>query len=160
MFVKYKQAGETIIEVLIAITVLSATLGAAFAIAGKSQKTVQANQERYQAQLYANQQADLMKLGNAENLISGAYLLSSNYFCMYTETDISTGLPKVKISSLTDRTSLVAECKKTSDSGLVYEIAVTHAVGSNAKFVITVEWDSLINKGTAKDIVRLVYGIK
>jgi type II secretory pathway pseudopilin PulG len=160
MLKNLKQSGETIIEVLIAVAVMSGTLAGAFAIATKSQSTVQANQERYQAQLFANQQADLMKLANAEGLVSGAYINTSSYFCMYT-TNVS-GVVKVNITGLTSRATLDANCKIDSGSGFSYEVFITSATASagNQKYLITVEWDSLVNSTSGKDTVRLVYGIK
>lgn len=61
------QAGDTIIEVMMAILVMSGVLGATFAVSNRSLKSTQANHERFQAQMYANQQAEWIKVFSANN---------------------------------------------------------------------------------------------
>lgn len=58
-------SGDTIVEVLIAITVLSMALGTGFAIVSQSNKGLQANKEQFQAQQLANQQVELLRASNA-----------------------------------------------------------------------------------------------
>jgi len=53
--------GDTFVEVLIAIAVLGAVIGAAFAISNSALRATYANQERYQAQLLANGQAERLR---------------------------------------------------------------------------------------------------
>lgn len=54
--------GDTIVEVLIALTVLAFALGTSFAIVSASNKAVQANKEQYQAQQLANKQIELLRV--------------------------------------------------------------------------------------------------
>jgi len=56
-----KQSGDTIVEVLIVLGVLAFSLGTSYAIVNKSNSGMRDNTERYQATLYANGQADLIK---------------------------------------------------------------------------------------------------
>lgn len=140
-----KQAGETIVEVLFAIVVISSALGGAFAIANRSQLTVEANRERYQAQMLANSQADNLKLVTSDNEkkknIDENYV-SKQAFCIFQgsvyATDDSSG-----------------KCQFNFLGGVSYKVSIT----SNGEevFLISVNWDSLINK--EKDQVELVYGI-
>lgn len=53
--------GDTIVEVMIAIVVLGAALGAAFSISNRSVIQTQNNHERYQIQLWMNEQAELIR---------------------------------------------------------------------------------------------------
>lgn len=53
--------GDSIVEVLIAITVLAFSLGTGYAIAQKSNVSIQDNKERFQAQQLANQQIELLR---------------------------------------------------------------------------------------------------
>ena len=58
---KINQAGETIIEVLICIAILSLGFTSAFLISNQSTATTRQNEAKYQAQLYAQQQINLLK---------------------------------------------------------------------------------------------------
>lgn len=60
-----RNAGFTIVEVLIALMILSFALGLGYATAGKSSKALQANNEQYQAQQVANQQVEYLRDTNA-----------------------------------------------------------------------------------------------
>ncbi len=66
---RLKQKGDTIIEVLIVLAVLSSTLGIAFATTNRSNKAMQANKERHQAQLIANSQADLLRSTEIDDVV-------------------------------------------------------------------------------------------
>lgn len=135
-----KQTGETIIEVLISILVISVALAGAFAISNRSQKTVQANQERYQAQILANSQADLLK-----NYVSSNPRPTSG-FCFKSDNSLST---------------FVADCKN-KDPNSLYTINITCGSGTcggdaYSMYKIVVTWDSLISGG--QDNVELWYGV-
>jgi len=57
---KINQKGETIVEVLICIAVLSLGFGSSFLLSNHATKTTASNGYYYQAQLYANQQITLL----------------------------------------------------------------------------------------------------
>ena len=66
---KINQKGETIVEVLICIAVLSLGFGSSFLLSNHATKTAASNGYYYQAQLYANQQITLLHLyatGNSD----------------------------------------------------------------------------------------------
>jgi Tfp pilus assembly protein PilV len=153
---KLKQSGETIIEVLIAIAVLSGALGGAFAISTKSKNTVQANQERYQAQAYANEQADLLRSANAPGSATATtiygYGASGKPFCINADGSVS-----AQSASLT-----VPAAGCTRGSGVPFDILVFPHKGSDNTgvsvdtFFIRVQWDSVNKSG--KDQVEVGYG--
>lgn len=95
---KLSNAGETIVEVLIAIAVISSAFGVSFATANRANKTMQANTDRYKAQLYANQQADMLH-ANTTNVA----IRTANSFCIS-----STG---AVVSIPVDPDAFPAECK-------------------------------------------------
>jgi prepilin-type N-terminal cleavage/methylation domain-containing protein len=138
-----KQRGDTIVEVMIAIVILGSALGAAFAIANRSTISTQANHERTQAQLYANEQAEFIKAFSAEDRanITSINPGAANTFCM------------------TDASSTSASCTKG-----IYTITVRPekqgpiTADNSDTYFILVEWDSLVNKNT-RDRVELVYGL-
>lgn len=144
-----KQTGDTIVEVMIAIVVMSGVLGASFAISNKAAKGTQANHERFQAQMYANQQAEWIKAYATTN--RDTLLANTVAFCMTSPTNIVKPIPS-------DGT-----CTKDS----LYKITITPAVmseyigsGSNTNntFYIRVIWDSLTS-ASGEDQLELVYGL-
>lgn len=147
-----KQTGDTIIEVLIAIVMISGVLGATFAIANRSQKTTQANHERYQAQLLANQQAEWLKArSNTARASLTALDLAKKYCAKNTKdiVEITTANPDIcKFNDL----YYITITPKQNDK---YISGSPPGVETNT-FFIKVEWDSLTG-GTDK--VELVYGI-
>ncbi len=153
-----RQSGETIIEVLIAIAVLSGALGGAFAISSRAQKTVQSNADRYQAVAYANEQADLLRVvnvaGSATASTINGYGTSGNPFCINADGSVS-----AQSASMTTMT--VASCVK--GVGIPYSIFVFPHKGSNGAgalvdtFLIRIQWDSAVNSGQ-KDQVEVGYG--
>jgi len=147
-----KQVGDTIIEVMIAIVVMSGVLGAAFAISNKSSKTTQANHERYQAQMYANQQAEWIKSYAADNraTLTGLTVAPGVTYCMVDATTAPV---------------LSSDNRCVIDS--LYHIKFTPKqmpgnIGgptddTTNTYTINVSWDSLTSGGT--DQVELIYGI-
>jgi Tfp pilus assembly protein PilV len=133
-----KQGGETIVEVLISIAVIAATLGAAFAISNRSEKTTQANQERYQAQLFANEQADKLRLVKSDDIpTSGSFCIEGG-----DSTNIYTN---------------TADCL-FGDNDL-YEVLIERLTTTNT-YKIFVTWDSITpSTNDGKDRIELVYGL-
>ena len=139
-----KQKGETIVEVLISIAVIGAAVGGAFAIANRSSATVQASKERYQAQLAANGQADLLKIYTSSQ--DDPTPVIPEPFCMVSGNPVPTS---------------DSQCSAFAfNGGINYRISIKLADnGSDIDnvYVITVSWDSLTNSGGDK--VELLYGI-
>lgn len=59
------QKGDTIVEVLIALSVLAFALGTGFAIVSKSNLSIQSNREQFQAQQLANEQIEYLRTTGA-----------------------------------------------------------------------------------------------
>lgn len=144
--------GDTIIEVMIAIVIISGVLAGTFAITNRSQKTTQANHERFQAQLYLNQQAELIKKTSALNRdgFINSFALDKD-FCM----DSGTENAQFDVNNLA--------CNKDG----LYRVTVTAVVGCSTiqigcvrdtynTFLIKIVWDSLNGQ---QDQVELAYGI-
>ena len=150
--VKLSKNGETIVEVLFAIAVVASAIGGAFAISSRSSNTIQANQERYQAQLIANSQADGLRIYESNNLT----FTPNAYFCMnnssivagdgtYTNPSNPSNVPHGCMQSNGSNQNLYTIYIKALNSGSVDENI----------FMITVQWDSLLG---GKDQVELLYG--
>jgi type II secretory pathway pseudopilin PulG len=145
MIKQSKQRGETIVEVLIAMAVIASALGGVFAIASRSRNTMQMNTERYQAQLYANEQAAFLRSYATVSDANRADVQGAN-FCI----DQAAGVLAVHSNS----PNQAAECEKNS----LYKVNVSN-VDTATKyntFDITVTWDSLTSNEQEK--VELYYG--
>ncbi|MEI6237229.1 MAG: hypothetical protein WCP03_01330 [Candidatus Saccharibacteria bacterium] len=153
-----KQVGETIVEVLLAIAVLGLALGGAYAIANRSKNTMQANQERYQAQLYANGQADSIKryVVDPKNKKTVDKFSKNTYFCITQPPSL-----ELKLMSTPPPTIYPSECRQgLTNWPDMYSISVKKITDSDIKpykFFIEVSWDSLVS--STKDKVNLVYGL-
>ena len=84
MYIKLKQTGDTIVEVLIAIAVISVVLSGAYTVANKSSVKIRDAQERGEAQKFASEIVERLS-NNAKNN-SAAYTapVASRYFCIVT----------------------------------------------------------------------------
>ncbi|HUD03731.1 MAG TPA: hypothetical protein VMR51_03000 [Patescibacteria group bacterium] len=143
------QTGETIVEVLFAIAVLASALGGALAISTRSKNMIQANQERYQAQLIANGQADSLKIYMSNNSIFS--ITSTQYFCI-DKSDTA------KTDVYTDLSSPPDGCKQDNGANIgLYTVSIKQPSSIFNIFVINVSWVSIVNK--TNDQVELVYGI-
>lgn len=164
--------GDTIVEVMIAIVLLGAAIGSAFAIAGNSQLQTQANHEYNQAHLLANQQAELI-LNSFREVFTGTQLNESDYrtapfydafpgtpFCMQTDMTQLYTAPSVFTDSMTDTyLTAPADCIITY-GGAEYNVAITTEPSGAPEpeyFFIKVTWESLT--GSDIDSVELRYGI-
>ena len=147
-----KQTGDTIVEVMLAIIVIGGTLGGAFAIANRSTKTTQDNYERYQAQVIANNQAELLKQKmNADtgNVKHSSFNSTTTQECISDAGSLTSGSPGCDRGSIPFKIDIYC----LNDSALVDDCS-SDAKYSNYR--IHVEWDSL-NGG--KDNVELFYGV-
>lgn len=134
--------GDTIVEVMIAIVVIGAALGSALAISNRSSQQTQANHERYQAQLKANEQAELLRQDYAQAISTGTTRSS------YNPTPAS-GVCTTPCLDI--------------DPPQNYDITVSPVAGGKLGSIqektyrITVMWDSLVNDN--QDKVEIIYGL-
>lgn len=153
MFIKRaKQRGETIVEVLICVVILSSALGGAYAVANRSRNTVQDNYERFQAQMLANQQAEYLRAYYTQSSTTRPTPSASpsDRFCLYL--DSTPELTKVPITDL--------NCKQYD----LYSINIETLSGDPLvppykynTFKIQITWDSVLSKaGQSK--VEVIYG--
>lgn len=143
-----KQTGDTIVEVMLAIIVIGGTLGGAFAIANRSTKTTQANYERYQAQVIANNQAELLKQYMKKTVNHDSFNNTSGNQCI----NDANGEPKAGVYCERPNVPYVVDVQ------CIDEPIATKCSNSSTynNYKIRVEWDSL-NGG--KDNVELFYGV-
>ncbi|MBP7834830.1 hypothetical protein KA025_01955 [Candidatus Saccharibacteria bacterium] len=154
-YFKLNKAGDTIVEVLIVVTVLAITLSGAYTIASRSTSGVQANKERYQAQLIANGQVERIRSNIAIITNRNAYnaWTSSSPGCIYM-----TG------ASITGLVNCTTNDGVIFDGNGLYQVRLECVAGclssdTYSTYKIRVEWDSInSDNASGKDNVELYYG--
>jgi len=127
---RINQKGETIVEVLICIAVLSLGFGSSFLLSNHATKTAASNGYYYQAQLYANQQITLLHVyatGNSD-------FRSQSSFSMNQDGTLSTSSQTI-YPITTGGINYVVKIKNTqpglSRSYNIFDINVSWKVGSS-----------------------------
>lgn len=159
MYLKLKQTGDTIVEVLIAIAVVSAVLSGAYTIANKSSIQIRDAQERGEAQKFASEIVERLS-SNAKNS-PNIYTTGTQRFCIVTSNngtysandriDISSPLPAVNAPS----TDYRSECNKQNNPVGYFSVIERDTV-QNTKFNVYVRWAAL---GGGFNEVKFVYEV-
>ena len=153
-----KQIGDTIIEVLLAIAVLSLVLSGAYAITNRDLNSIRAAQEHTEALKYAEAQMEQLR---ARATVPGNTIFSrTDIFCMnsgeQTAASPSKTMPIAVLNSATDSITYSANC--TFTNGIDYHVAIDRAAGTAAWqhiFTVHVRWDGIDN--ASHDEVTLNY---
>ena len=124
--------GDTIIEVLIAIGIVSLVLTSAYALTNKNVSSIQQVQEQSYAQKLAEQQVELLRAASPKPTATGCFNPSTGAFVSPASNAI---------------------CKPVSGSA-TYQITIT-SLGSNRYSVVTA-WDAL---GGSRPKVTLYYKV-
>jgi len=150
---KLLQRGDTIIEVLIAMAVVSSVLAISYATMNRNLLTIQDSQERTQAAKLVQGQIESVR--QAHN--TGAPVLSSHSkFCIAgdgTVKDLTGSSPTATVQAEPADWSTYANCSFGLSN--LYHIAITTSDHANYKFYI--RWDRIGN-GTRDEII-MVYKV-
>lgn len=151
--------GDTIVEVLIAIAIVSSVLAGAFTVTQKSAVAVRDSQERGEMlQLLQGQVEQVRSLASAAaNDSSGVF--AAGYFCIKTVSGVPARQNIPSLTSLpalsTDPMSAYGTCQFGTASK--YNIAVSYDNSANKKsFTFTGRWDRI--RG-GKDQLQLTYRV-
>lgn len=130
--VKHNSRGDTIVEVMIAMVVLTLILGAAYAISSRALKTARSSQERGEALKIAESQVENIKAkaaaGDDPSLFSAANFCFNPIATISTDNCTFNGLYRVSISSTT--------------------------TNPTQQFIVTVQWDSLDSANVDQVVMR------
>lgn len=147
LVVKLHQAGDTIVEVLVAIAVISAVVGTAYAITNRSVQTNQSSQERGQATKEAETQLETLKSWVGDPT-KAAQVFAEEKFCFALNTSTSqmeiVSFPAPTPVPTNNNTDYPAECRKG-----FYNIGFLHEP-STELFTIYITWDG--PKGTRENL--------
>lgn len=157
------QRGDTIIEVLIAITLVSGVIGLSYASASRSSNIGQNSQERSEALQLAQSQIELLRNYAPNFSVSGSDIFDPSIasFCI----NPSSPLPVVRQSAIpqdpsSDDYSAYNSNYCTSGADKRYHTSVVYrqddASNNKGTFTIRVRWDR-IGGSTQKQEVMLVY---
>ncbi len=148
--------GDTIIEVIIAMVVISFVLAAAFTTTNRSLKEMQQAQEHTKALKVAESQAEYLR--SVSNESTHAIYNYTNYFCMVdgtidgikdaTSPVVANSTPFATLNSSGDNYTYTSDCQIT-DGGLTFNEAIerTALVAPGYVFKIHIRWDSVQGQG-------------
>lgn len=149
-----KERGDTIVEVLIAIAVVSLILGGAYVTTNRSLIATRAAEERGNALKLAESQVEQLK-GLAKSdpaaIFSGTTPLP---FCISSDTGLPV-LAKTAGGSYTTECRLGAGGTPTSVQP-IYNVAITRAADGHT-FTVTNEWDNA--SGKILESLNLIYRV-
>ncbi len=151
---KWDQAGDTIIEVLLAITVISTILGGAFVTANRSLQNMRQAQERGEALKLIEGQVEKLKALSVTSLgqeLDG----ESRVFCIDEQNNIQPAYTDQRSTLPTLETDDFSRHNPacSPDQGVVYHLSIVNQ--ANGRFHFHVRWDRIGGQG--KDEVKLVY---
>lgn len=125
--IQTRQAGDTIVEVLIAISIVSLVLTTAYMVTNKNSLTMQATQERTQAQKLIERQIELLR---------AAASVPAASFCFIDDGgSTSTDLTQCSFNQSGD--------SSTDTSAALYKIAITPNTPSSDTFEVKATWDRI-----------------
>lgn len=134
---KHRERGDTIIEVLIAIAIVSLVLVAAYVISNKNSQAIQATEERIQAQHLVESQIEALRVGNG---------ISSPNTCFVGTTPN----PPANCTNFTQ-----------AGSGATYTVAITQVTVSGVTtYTIKANWTALNSVATGDNNVTMFYRVQ
>ncbi|GAC1390684.1 MAG: hypothetical protein NVSMB46_00980 [Candidatus Saccharimonadales bacterium] len=164
---KLRQTGDTIVEVLIAMAVISFALGATYVTANRSLQSTQQAQERSQATKIAESQAELLNTISVLKPGQPGYIdIYQNSYCIsgtYPNFSANTIPPAGPTGSLAlDSLNEYGPASCTFSNGSVaglFNVSILYTPGSSPKngtFIIQVRWFRL---GGFKDELNIFYRV-
>lgn len=138
-----RQAGDTIVEVIIAVAVVATILAGAFTVTTRSTRTVRDSEEHAEALQYLQQQVELLRAVAAQpGKLSGSPFITTG-FCLDANLNISQqGKPACAAGNIPYALSIVAP------TGL--------SASGTTDFSFTATWPAL---GGGTDTVYLAYKV-
>jgi type II secretory pathway pseudopilin PulG len=153
---RLRQGGDTIVEVLVSITILSMILGGAYVVTNTSLNDTRDAQEHSNAtQLVASQFEQLRSASVTNSGVIFGPTLNNVPFCMVSGSDTPVMTPSS--SCVVDTTGAPA----SSGEQPQYSLSITRTATLSGSltydtFAVTATWDSL-RSGGGKDVVQMSY---
>ncbi len=171
---KFYQAGDTIVEVMIALAILGITLGAAFAASNRSQKSIQQAQEHTVALKQAETQVELLRsladtagTGGQIYTLPHLFCIDSNTSNLVVDNIKSAGTPhNMGMPALNSSGDNLTYGACVYSNGVNYNFAIDRCnpgscglprPSTQYVFTVHVRWDSI--QGNGHDEVSLSYKV-
>jgi type II secretory pathway pseudopilin PulG len=158
--------GDTIVEVLIAVAIVSLVLVSAYAISSRSTRTVQDTQEHQQALSIADSQVEFLRRHAGLDVPTVADPTAGTFNCFNSGGDIAQALPGTTADDCSFTSAGNSDCT-VNNSGFCYDVRIiqtnstedpAHAISPiSVTYKIDVTWDSLT--GGSKSNVELYYRV-
>lgn len=135
---KLRQTGDTIIEVLICLTIITAVMATSLVTASGHANTVRRSQERGEALFLVQGQIEFLR----SYVVSPTFVYPTGGFCLANTAGTIT---KVPVTVAYNDPGYPADCAVGDDSR--YKIDITPSVPPDApgKYVIRAQWDGVGN---------------
>lgn len=140
------ERGDTIIEVLIAMAVLSLVLVSAMGVARNSANMLQSNREQQIASGILRSQAEMLRqrAGSEANKTQGVFAFNASnggprFFCMVNATTFRAFNAAVTAVP-TDDTAYPPECRNIQG---MYNVAITYDSSARNTFALRVTWPKI-----------------
>ena len=134
-----KQAGDTIVEVLICIGIVGVVITGAFVVAGKSTATVQDSNERSKAELHLQTQVELLK----------------QYLGAPGATAPNISLAK---SCMENNVVQASECT-IADGGATFKVSFSPLAAGSNTYRFEIKWDNVSGGTSQMSYVYSVYPV-
>lgn len=144
MIRRLHQHGDTIVEVLVAILIVSIVLSGAFASARKSQTGIRQTQERSEALKVAEGQLEQLKVLAKSSPVS-LTASADEVFCIYsnagalTKQVVTSNVRALTDDDLTDTNYHPSVCNVSPVAGVTYYSLIEHQVATNT-FIAHTRW--------------------
>lgn len=146
--IRLSQAGDTIVEVLIALTVVTSILGGAYITSNRSLNNNRQAQERGEALKIAESQLERLKSSVSSG--NNAVFTASNSFCLDAANTLQSAT--IPADQLNNFDAYQTACT-VQGGGPIYYTAVTRS-GADT-FTVTIRWDRA--GGNGRDNISLIY---
>jgi type II secretory pathway pseudopilin PulG len=143
------EAGDTIVEVLICIAIVSTILGGAFVTTRNSQVGVRDSQEHAEALKLLESQLEQLRSDAATD---GKVKTFGTPFCMYNEQPVSAAVPPTAADCKQDNTGAPTSAQP------VFNLTIDR-VGSNGGYLFTIkaQWASIASGQAQESMVYRLY---
>jgi Tfp pilus assembly protein PilV len=147
---RLQNTGDTIVEVLIALTVVTSILGGAYITSNRNLNNTRQSQERGEALKTAESQVERLKALVATGSTT-PFTVTGN-FCMDSNNTVQTAA--VPNDRPDDFATYQAACV-VQTAGPIYYAAISRA--SNQRFTVTIRWDKA--GGGGHETLTMTYGV-
>lgn len=152
MRLRSKQAGDTIVEVLIAMAVAAGVLASSYSVVNRTMANARQAQEHSEALEIASKQIEYIAVLAGTTGATDLYDNIPVYNCVGKDTGLLVPQPLLTTATLSNESKYVSAC--VTDGSVPYLTAFSYDMAAK-HFTVSVTWASVTGHGN--DQVKLVY---